>query len=47
MNKWKPHLPKTTNRLILEYHRCKNPVTRAVLRDIINNNRYNETREKV
>ena len=46
MNKWKRHLPKTTTRLILEYHRCKNCVTKGVLRDIINNNR-SESREKV
>ena len=46
MNKWKPHLPKSTIRLILEYHKCKNPVTKSVLRDIINK-RYDELREYI
>ena len=46
MNKWKPQHPKPTLRLILEYHKCKNPVTRSVLREIINK-RYNEIREYI
>jgi len=46
MNRWKPNKPKDIYRLILEFHKTKNPVTRSVLRDIINN-RSDVTREVI
>lgn len=40
MNRWPSDKPKTTLRLILEYHRVTNPVTKAVIRQILMNRYY-------
>jgi len=37
MNRWKRNLPKTENRIFLEYLRSTNPTTKATLRAILFN----------